>query len=52
MNEIVALEGDELTLEVHCSKGTYVRTIALELGEQLGFGPTSRPCAGWLPAPT
>lgn len=37
-NEIVALEGDELTLSIHCSKGTYVRTIAEELGEALGCG--------------
>jgi tRNA pseudouridine55 synthase len=37
-NEIVALEGDELTLLIHCSKGTYVRTIAQELGEHLGCG--------------
>ena len=37
-NEIVSLQGDELTLEIHCSKGTYVRTIALELGEHLGCG--------------
>lgn len=37
-NRIVALEGDELTLAIHCSKGTYVRTIAEELGEHLGCG--------------
>lgn len=37
-NELVALEGDELTLSIHCSKGTYVRTIAEELGELLGCG--------------
>lgn len=37
-NQIVALEGDELTLAIHCSKGTYVRTIAEELGEHLGCG--------------
>ncbi|HEX7037851.1 MAG TPA: tRNA pseudouridine(55) synthase TruB [Pseudomonadales bacterium] len=37
-NEIVALEDDELTLSIHCSKGTYVRTIAQELGEALGCG--------------
>ena len=30
--------GDELTLEIHCSKGTYVRTIVHELGESLGCG--------------
>lgn len=37
-NELVSLEGDELTLLIHCSKGTYVRTIAQELGEHLGCG--------------
>ena len=34
----MALEGDELELSIHCSKGTYVRTIAEELGEILGCG--------------
>lgn len=37
-NELVAFEGDQLELEIHCSKGTYVRTIAQELGEVLGCG--------------
>ena len=37
-NVIVDYAGDRLTLEVHCSKGTYVRTIAHDLGEQLGCG--------------
>ncbi len=37
-NELVSLEGEELVLSIHCSKGTYVRTIAQELGEQLGCG--------------
>lgn len=37
-NELVSLEGDELVLAIHCSKGTYVRTIAEELGEHLGCG--------------
>jgi tRNA pseudouridine55 synthase len=31
-------EGDELELEVHCSKGTYIRTIIDDLGEKLGCG--------------
>ncbi len=30
--------GDELTLDIHCSKGTYVRTIVDDLGESLGCG--------------
>ena len=37
-NEIVAFEGPSLTLDIHCSKGTYVRTIAHDLGEALGCG--------------
>lgn len=31
-------QGAGLTLEIHCSKGTYVRTIADDLGEALGCG--------------
>ncbi len=37
-NELVAFDGDQLELEIHCSKGTYIRTIADELGEVLGCG--------------
>ena len=37
-NEIVDYAEDRLVLEVHCSKGTYVRTIAHDLGEVLGCG--------------
>ncbi|MGG2140770.1 tRNA pseudouridine(55) synthase TruB [Symbiopectobacterium sp. RP] len=31
-------DGDELELEIHCSKGTYIRTIIDDLGEMLGCG--------------
>lgn len=31
-------EGDELELEIHCSKGTYIRSIIDDLGEKLGCG--------------
>ncbi|KAA9002742.1 tRNA pseudouridine(55) synthase TruB [Affinibrenneria salicis] len=31
-------EGLELELEIHCSKGTYIRTIIDDLGEKLGCG--------------
>ncbi|BDH44470.1 tRNA pseudouridine synthase B [Salmonella enterica subsp. enterica serovar Choleraesuis] len=31
-------EGNELELEIHCSKGTYIRTIIDDLGERLGCG--------------
>jgi tRNA pseudouridine55 synthase len=37
-NRIESLEGDRLTLYIHCTKGTYVRTIAEDLGEALGCG--------------
>lgn len=29
---------DTLTLDVHCSKGTYIRTLAQDIGEALGCG--------------
>jgi len=35
---IVRLEGDEIELYVHCSKGTYIRTLVEDLGEALGCG--------------
>lgn len=31
-------EDDEVEMEVHCSKGTYIRTIVDDLGEMLGCG--------------
>ncbi|QZN96501.1 tRNA pseudouridine(55) synthase TruB [Symbiopectobacterium purcellii] len=31
-------DADELELEIHCSKGTYIRTIIDDLGEMLGCG--------------
>ncbi len=37
-NELVAFEGDEIELELHCSKGTYIRTIAEDIGKELGVG--------------
>ena len=37
-NELVDYQGDKLQLELHCSKGTYVRTIAEDLGNMLGVG--------------
>lgn len=36
--ELLALEGDRLDIRVHCSKGTYVRTLAEDIGEALGCG--------------
>jgi tRNA pseudouridine55 synthase len=34
----VALEGEELVVYVTCTKGTYVRTLAMEIGTALGCG--------------
>ena len=36
--DLLGLEGAELEIDVACSKGTYVRTLADDLGEQLGCG--------------
>lgn len=36
--EMLHLDGDELEIRVHCSKGTYIRTLAEDIGEQLGCG--------------
>ncbi|MCB1735543.1 MAG: tRNA pseudouridine(55) synthase TruB [Gammaproteobacteria bacterium] len=35
---LTALSGDEMELDVHCSKGTYVRTLVEDIGEALGCG--------------
>jgi len=35
---LLAMSADTLELEVKCSKGTYVRTLAEDLGEALGCG--------------
>ncbi len=35
---LLALQGDRLDILVHCSKGTYVRTLAEDIGEALGCG--------------
>jgi tRNA pseudouridine55 synthase len=36
--DIINFEGDLLKLDIHCSKGTYIRTIVDDLGELLGCG--------------
>jgi len=36
--KIAALKNEELELEVHCSKGTYIRTLAEDIGEVLQCG--------------
>jgi len=35
---MTALSGDELSLDVRCSKGTYVRTLVEDIGQALGCG--------------
>ncbi|ROR32094.1 tRNA pseudouridine(55) synthase TruB [Inmirania thermothiophila] len=35
---LVGMEGETLEIEVHCSKGTYIRTLAEDIGEALGCG--------------
>ncbi|NGN99440.1 tRNA pseudouridine(55) synthase TruB [Grimontia sp. S25] len=35
---LLRFEGQEVEMEVHCSKGTYIRTIVDDLGEMLGCG--------------
>ena len=41
--DVVELEGDRLTLDVRCGKGTYIRTLAEDIGARLG-------CGAWLQA--
>ncbi|WOH37922.1 tRNA pseudouridine(55) synthase TruB [Thalassotalea fonticola] len=36
--DLLRFEGDEVDLEIHVSKGTYIRTIIDDLGELLGCG--------------
>jgi len=36
--ELLALNGDEIEISVHCSKGTYIRTLAEDIGNKLGCG--------------
>lgn len=36
--KILRLEGDEIELYVHCSKGTYIRALVEDIGEALGCG--------------
>lgn len=36
--ELLSFAGDEAVIEVDCSKGTYVRTLAADIGEKLGCG--------------
>lgn len=35
---LLSFDQDTVSLEVHCSKGTYIRTLVEDIGEQLGCG--------------
>ena len=36
--EIVAVHGQDVTLHIVCSKGTYIRTLCADIGQALGVG--------------
>lgn len=36
--ELLAFRGDEVDLDIRCSKGTYIRSIVQDMGEMLGCG--------------
>jgi tRNA pseudouridine55 synthase len=35
---LIKLENDRFTFQVHCSKGTYIRTLVEDIGRELGCG--------------
>ncbi len=35
---LLGVEGDRLEVEILCSKGTYIRTLAIDIGRKLGCG--------------
>ena len=37
-NKLLEFEGSRISLEIECSKGTYIRSIAQDLGKNLGCG--------------
>ena len=37
-NKLLEFEGSRISLEIECSKGTYIRSIAHDLGKNLGCG--------------
>jgi tRNA pseudouridine55 synthase len=36
--QLISFQDDELHIRVHCSKGTYIRTLADDVGDDLGCG--------------
>lgn len=43
--KLISFEGDEVKLEVHCSKGTYIRSLVDDLGRCWAVARTSPSCA-------
>lgn len=37
-NELTNFDEDRFRLRIHCSKGTYIRTLVADIGEELGSG--------------
>lgn len=37
-NKLAIFEGDRFRLHIHCSKGTYIRTLVSDIGEELDSG--------------
>jgi tRNA pseudouridine55 synthase len=35
--ELIDLQGDTARLDIHCSAGTYIRSLAIDLGQSLGL---------------
>ncbi|CAK0769880.1 tRNA pseudouridine(55) synthase [Gammaproteobacteria bacterium] len=36
--KLLAIEANRIRVQIHCSKGTYIRTLAEDVGEALGIG--------------
>jgi tRNA pseudouridine55 synthase len=36
--KLISFDGQSVVLDVHCSKGFYIRSLAVDLGEELGCG--------------
>ena len=36
--DFLGLDGDKISLRIHCSKGTYIRTLCKDIGAALGCG--------------
>jgi tRNA pseudouridine55 synthase len=44
--DLLDFASDSLTIRVACSKGTYIRVLAADIGAALGVVPISPRCAG------